>query len=242
MFFVNKRKQPLYKKLITVRKNIINKKKLFRLNKRKWDRFKMYLNKQSRRKRKIRKPYTIHEFHIPRFASLGNSFKKKFRNDLQNKKKFKLFYGGLRRKFLKKQTKQILKKTFVDANINLLEIFERRLDSVLFRSRFSSTITNAQQMILHGYVRVNKIIIKKKSYSLKQGDLIEINEIYSNLVKSNIKKIVSKLWILTIPPNYLIIKYKTLQIIFGNIKSFNFSNNFLFSLNTNSILINYNKH
>lgn len=27
MFFINKRKQPLYKKLITVRKNIINKKK-----------------------------------------------------------------------------------------------------------------------------------------------------------------------------------------------------------------------
>lgn len=242
MFFINKRKQPLYKKLITVRKNIINKKKTLRLNRRKWDRLKIYLNKQSRRKRKIRKPYTIHEFHIPRFASLGNSFKKKFRNDLQNKKKFKLFYGDLKRKSLKKQTKQILNKTFVDANISLLEIFERRLDSVLFRSRFSSTIMNAQQMILHGYVKVNKTIIKEKSYSLKQGDLIEINEMYSNLIKANIKRMVSKLWILNIPPTYLIVKYKTLQIIFGNIKSFNFSNNFLFSLNTNSILINYNKH
>jgi small subunit ribosomal protein S4 len=153
----------------------------------------MYLNKQSRRKRKIRKPYTIHEFNIPRFASLGNSFKKKFRNDLQNKKKFKLFYGDLKRKFLKKQTKQIFNKTFVDANIDLLEIFERRLDSVLFRSRFSSTIMNAQQMILHGYVKVNKVIIKEKSYPLKQGDLIEINETYSDLVKANIKRMVSKL-------------------------------------------------
>jgi len=104
-----------------------------------------------------------------------------------------LFYGDLKQKVLKKQTKQILNKTSVDANINLLEIFERRLDSVLFRSRFSSTITNAQQMILHGYVKVNKTVIKEKSYSLKQGDLIEINEIYSNLIKTNIKKIASKL-------------------------------------------------
>jgi len=152
MFFRNKRKQPLYKKLITVRKNIINKKKTFRLNRQKWDRLKLYLNKQFRRKRKIRKPHTIHEFHVSRFASLGNSFKKKFRNDLQNRKKFKLFYGDFKRKFLKKQTKKIFTKTFVDTDIHLLENFERRLDSVLFRSYFSSTIMNAQQMILHGYI------------------------------------------------------------------------------------------
>lgn len=193
MFFRNKRKQPLYKKLITVRKNIINKKKTLRLNRQKWDRLKLYLNKQFRRKRKIRKPHTIHEFHIPRFASLGNSFKKKFRNDLQNRKKFKLFYGDLKRKFLKKQTKKIFKKTFVDTDIHLLENFEKRLDSVLFRSCFSSTIMNAQQMILHGYIKVNKKIVKEKSYSLKQGDLIEVNELYSNLIKANMKRMVSKL-------------------------------------------------
>ena len=242
MFLINKRKQPLYKRLITVRKNIINKKKLLKLNKQKWDKLKLYLNKQFRRKRKIKKPYTIHEFHVSRFASLGNSFKKKFRNDLQNKRKFKLFYGDLRKNFLKKETKRIFNKTLVDTNINLLENFERRLDSVLFRSRFSSTIMNAQQMILHGYVKVNKTVIKKKSYLLKQGDLVEIDQIYSNLIKTNIKRMVSKLWILSIPPSYLIVKYKTLQIIFGKIKNFNFSNNFFFSLNTNSLLINYNKH
>jgi len=50
MFFLNKRKQPLYKKLISVRKNIVNKKKLLRFNKRKWDRFKIHLNKQGKRK------------------------------------------------------------------------------------------------------------------------------------------------------------------------------------------------
>ena len=45
-------------------------------------------------KRYRHKPYTIGNFQIPRFASSGNSFKKQFRNNSQNKKKLNIFTGG----------------------------------------------------------------------------------------------------------------------------------------------------
>ena len=133
----------------------------------------------------------------------------------------------------------------------LLENFESRLDSVLYRSHFSFSLKNAQQMISHKYVLVNDKVVTDKSFLLKQGDLIKIKPIYADIVKKNIKKIKKKfvlykkqninVWFFHIPPNYLIIKYKILQIVVGNIRFFNFSSGFPFWLDVNSLLTNYKK-
>lgn len=244
MFFLNKqRHKPIYKKFINLRSNILNNKKIFHFKKQKWNVFIFHLIKNSKRYR--HKPYTLNNFHIPRFASSGNSFKKQFRTNLQNKKKFNIFYGGLLKKKLQKQIKLILhSKQNKDFNSSFIELLESRLDSVLFRSYFSSSLRNSGQLISHGCIIVNNKIITDKSYLLKPGDLISINPKYHNIIPKKFKKLSfwsNYFWFCPVPPSYLVIKYKTMQIVFGDTTNFNFSAYFPFFLNINAIFKSYRK-
>lgn len=142
------------------------------------------------------------------------------------------------KKFVKKTIKKTLSKKYKKINPIFLKFFETRLDTTLYRAKFSPSIRNAQQLILHNKVLVNNKPIKIKSYLLKTGDLITINFKYRNLIKINIQK--SEIW--TIPPKHLIINYKTLQIVFGTFENINFSLNFLYHLNLEKILTSYYKH
>lgn len=231
-----KRYKPLYKKFIQLRANVQLKKKLFNFKKKKWSTFLFFLKKQ---KRFGKKPYTHYNYSISKFTSKGNSFQRKFRNDLISRKKFNYFYGGLLRKNLKKQMTKIFcsneKRDFKKVG---LEFFESRLNSVLYRSHFCFSMRNASQLINHGHVSVNKITVKNKFYQLKQGDLIEIKPKSEKLIKNNLKQ--SDFW--PIPPKYLIINYNTMQIIFGDIKNFDFSTYFPFKLDMNSVVTNYYRH
>merc|ERR1712013_891699 len=110
MFFFNKQRyKPVYKKFITLRTNVLNNKKIFNFKRKKWKIFLFHLRRKSRRYR--RKPYSIFKFHVPWLRGSGNSFKKQYRSNFQNKKRQKKLY-----KFSNKK------------------LFEKRLDSVLFRS------------------------------------------------------------------------------------------------------------
>ncbi len=250
--FLKKRQRykALYKKFVSLRKNVQNRKKIIKFfKKQKWSKLLLYVIKQSIWNK--RKPYAIYSFYVSRFSSLGNSFKKKFRNELQVKKSFSLFYGGVKKRVFKTKINQIFSKNVKNFNLTLLENFERRLDSVLYRSHFSISLKNAQQMISHKYILVNDKVVTDKSFLLKQGDLIKIKPIYAGIVKKNIKKVKKKfvlfkkqninVWFFHIPPNYLIIKYKVLQIVMGDIRFFNFSNSFPFWLDVNSLLTNSKK-
>lgn len=70
-----------------------------------------------------------------------------------------------------------LKGTNVESTPILLQTFavlEKRLDFVLFRSMFASSIRQARQFILHGNVFVNGIRIKYPGYTLKAGDIFNV--------------------------------------------------------------------
>ena len=137
----------------------------------------------------------------------------------------------------KKTIKKYLnKKSTNNPYIELLESFEKRLDTVLYRSKFCFSIRNAQQLIVHGNVYVNAKKIKTKSYKLKFGDLITINPIYYKLIEENIRQV--QIW--PIPPKHLHINYKTLQIIYGSIDHTNISTIFTFHLNLEKIINNKN--
>ena len=64
-----------------------------------------------------------------------------------------------------------------DTGENLIGLLERRLDAVVYRARFSTTIFSARQLINHGHVKlmVKKLILEaillKKKIRLK----LEIN-------------------------------------------------------------------
>jgi small subunit ribosomal protein S4 len=59
---------------------------------------------------------------------------------------------------------------------NLLIMLERRLDSIVYRMRFSSSRKQARQLINHGHVIVNGHKVDIPSFLVKAGDDVEIRE------------------------------------------------------------------
>lgn len=244
MISTQKRYKPLYKKFIRLKVNPLNNNKVFKFKRKKWKAFLSKLKRTNKFHTKF-KPYTHYNYDASKFASQGNSYKRKFRNDLLAKKTFNYFYGGLLKKYLKTRMTKIYKsKEFRDPLLTCIEFFESRLDSVLYRSKFCCSIKNARQLIAHKHIKVNNKIERNKSYILKQGDLIQIDSNSVELIKTNLRKQLQEqpnnLW--PMPPFYLTINYNTLEIIFGDVKNYNFSTSFPFKLNINSVITNYYRH
>jgi small subunit ribosomal protein S4 len=231
--------KPFYKKLIKLRENVQNRKKLLKFKKQKWKQFIYYYRKKLKRYKKF-KPNDQTRYTVSKFPTKNNSYKKRFRNTLFNSINFRLFYGNLSKTFVKKNIKQTLQnRKTKNFYLIFLEKFEHRLDTILYRSKFSLSLRNARQLIVHGKVIVNNKIIKTPSYRTVPGDLIKINPKFYNLIKKNIKNL--NIW--PIPPKYLSINYKTMEILLNNsIKNNNISSHFTFFLNLEKILINYRKN
>lgn len=240
----NKRYKPFYKQFLRLRKNIQDRPKLLKFKRQKWQNIQRYSKNQLKpyRRFKIKDQFQL---SASKFASRGNSFQKKFRNNLYERKLFSLFYGGLKRKYLKKHIiKSLNTKSYVNNIIDFrhktLQHFESRLDSVLFRSKFCVSFRNAAQLILHGHILVNGIPVTTKSYILKTNDLIEValNAKARALIKKNLNR--SNFW--PIPPKYLCINYSTLQILFLYTDNSNFIPIFNHYLNLGSIIANVKKY
>jgi ribosomal protein S4 len=245
MIFKLKHKQrykPLYKKFKQVFENVQSRQKILKFNKQKWESLKNYLKKKISYHRK----FTIfnHSGNIVSFFLYRTpNFKKdKYKNFLHAAKKFNLFYGGLKKTYIKNLIKTIWKKKihkknkFIEKTFSFLDIMEKRLETVLYRSFFTQSIKNARQLIFHGHVFVNNQIIKNSSYILKKNDIIKINSKFHNYVSHNIKK--SICW--PIQQNNILVNYRTLQILYTErSKMNNFSNFFPFSLNIKNTIKYY---
>ena len=244
MTLKKQRHKPFYKQFLKLRTNVQNRIKIFKFKKQKWNNFK----KDSLRQLKFFKRYKIKDqFSLTsiKFASRGNSYQKKFRNNLRYRKIFNLFYGGVKKKYLKNHINAIKKKNhrkikFQSYRQNTIQFFESRLDIILYRAKFSFSIKNARQLILHGHILVNNQIVRKSSYNLKTNDLIEIakNSKSRMLIKKNIDR--SNFW--PVPPSHLQINYNTFQIIIGFLDSSTFLPIFSHYLNLNSVISNINRY
>ena len=94
---------------------------------------------------------------------------------LQAKQKLKAYYGNINeRQFRNIYKKAIMKKG--DTAENLIGLLERRLDAVIYRSKFSNTIFSSRQLINHGHVKVNGKKVNISSYQVKEEDNIEIRD------------------------------------------------------------------
>lgn len=52
---------------------------------------------------------------------------------------------------------------------------EKRLDTAIFRALFASSTRQAKQIVVHGQVRVNEVMIRNPGHILKHGDIIQVN-------------------------------------------------------------------
>ena len=92
---------------------------------------------------------------------------------LRAKQKLKGYYGDL----TEKQFRRIFaeaERIRGDTGENLIGLLERRLDAVVYRSKFVATVFAARQFVNHGHVTVNKQRVNIPSYRVKEGDIIEV--------------------------------------------------------------------
>ena len=204
MHFIKKRRnKPLYKKLLPLRKNVQNRDKLLKFNKKKWQKFQRLISRL--KKKKFYDPTTYF------LSNFKNFFSRKFKYNLQNKQRLSLYYGKLRKSYLRKLVKSTLsefKSENTHATVLFIEKLEMRLDTALYRAYFSYSFNHARQLISHKKVYVNKKIVQCNSYLLKKGDIITFDVGIFSLITRNILK--SK--VLFTPPKHFYINYRTLQI------------------------------
>ena len=94
---------------------------------------------------------------------------------LQAKQKLKAYYGNIN----ERQFRNIYRKALAkrgDTTENLIALLESRLDTVIYRAKFATTVFSARQIINHGHIRVNKKRVNISSYLVKDSDLIEVRE------------------------------------------------------------------
>ena len=94
---------------------------------------------------------------------------------LQAKQKLKAYYGNIN----EKQFRNIYKKATMlkgDTSENLIGLLERRLDAIIYRAKFATTIFSARQLINHGHVKVNGKKVNVASFLVTEKDTIEIKD------------------------------------------------------------------
>src|SRR3546814_12043760 len=73
---------------------------------------------------------------------------------LRAKQKLKGYYGDIAEKRFKKNYFEASRMKG-DTGQNLIGLLERRLDAIVYRSKFTPTIFSARQLVSHGHVHVN---------------------------------------------------------------------------------------
>ena len=93
---------------------------------------------------------------------------------LLEKQKLKAYYGLKERQF-RRYVKEALKSK-ENPGVVLIQNLEIRLDNIVYRLGYGSTLRQARQIVSHGHIRVNGSKVDIPSYLLKTGDEISLNK------------------------------------------------------------------
>jgi small subunit ribosomal protein S4 len=97
---------------------------------------------------------------------------------LAEKQKLRFIYGLLERQF--RRTFAIAKRERGVTGDRFLQLLETRLDSVVYLLGFAKSRAAARQLVNHGHVRVNGRKVDIASYTVLQGDEIEMKNVNSS--------------------------------------------------------------
>jgi small subunit ribosomal protein S4 len=98
-----------------------------------------------------------------------------FGTQLKAKQKLKGYYGNISEKQFRRYYAEAIRMKG-DSGDNLIGLLERRLDAVIYRAKFVSTVFAARQFVNHGHVKVNGRRVNIASHQVKVGDRIELKE------------------------------------------------------------------
>jgi ribosomal protein S4 len=204
-FFLKKKKNKKRQKIIVFKTSVL-KKKLFQFNSKNlllphekndiskkfsaspWQR-PVSANKNTNYS-SLNKTYTDFLFSMHMIKS---EFEKKqnknsdFKTKLKEKKKLSILYGNLSTKQIKK-TLQHANKLQGNTGNNLIILLESRLDVILYRALFFSSLKFARKYVKYNKVLVNSQPISINSYKVKFGDIVSIENKYKKCLGKNILK------------------------------------------------------
>ena len=94
---------------------------------------------------------------------------------LAAKQKMKSYYGNMNERQFRNVYRKALNKKG-NTSENLIGLLERRLDTIIYRAKFATTVFSARQLINHGHIKVNAKKVNIPSYLVKENDTIEIKD------------------------------------------------------------------
>lgn len=100
---------------------------------------------------------------------------------LQAKQKLKFYYGNMNERQFRNVFRKALKKRG-NTTENFIGFLERRLDTVIYRAKFATTVFSARQLINHGHIKVNGKKVNISSYLVNEGDAIELKDKSKELI------------------------------------------------------------
>jgi small subunit ribosomal protein S4 len=110
----------------------------------------------------------------------GSKFTKKseYGRQLEEKQKARFVFGLSERQMANYFKRAISQPG--DTGLNLLSLFERRLDNVIYVSQFAVTRIQARQMVSHGHFKLNGRRVDIPSILVRPGDKIELLPKHAN--------------------------------------------------------------
>jgi len=93
---------------------------------------------------------------------------------LLEKQKLKAYYGVLEKQFRRYVFDALNSKQ--KSEEFLIQNLERRLDNIVYRLGYASTLRQARQMVVHGHILVNGSRIDIPSYKVNVGEVLTLRE------------------------------------------------------------------
>lgn len=89
------------------------------------------------------------------------------------KQKLRGYYGNIGERQFRRYYQEALRRKG-DSGENLIQLLERRLDTVVYRMKFAPTVFASRQLVNHGHILVNGKRVNIASYQLRDGDQLEL--------------------------------------------------------------------
>lgn len=188
-----KRYTPKYKKLNRLRQAFWREKgaKIKRFKKQKWDSIKkFYYPRKYRFFNQDKSAYPVNrDFEDEKSVRL----KKTYKFLLLNKQRLQLYYGAGRLKYyqlksLAQEALRLSKKAQVSPAKSMLSLVENRLQNLLYRLGYVSSLMEARRLINAGHIQISDNISKNCSYNLKKFDILKLDPVKSHEIMSNYLK------------------------------------------------------
>ncbi len=122
----------------------------------------------------------LHKASPPGVHGAKRKKKSDFGVQLEEQQKLKACYGMLSQKQLVRYYQEAARSKVNTTHV-FIQRLESRLDNVVYRLKFASTIFGAQQLVAHGHILVNGKKVDRRSFEVKPGMTISVKAKSQNM-------------------------------------------------------------